>query len=84
MSSREADEAVPDEPLEPLLDVVDKDVREETRDTSRTNLAAVGYTGGNSPVAERTSSAIVNLPCHPRVTLADVARYVELLARVEG
>ena len=51
---------------------------------SRTNLAAVGYTGGNSPVAERTSYAIVNLPCHPRVTLADVARYVELLARVEG
>ena len=50
----------------------------------RTNLAAVGYNGGNSPVAERTSYAIVNLPCHPRVTLADVARYVELLARVEG
>jgi RNA polymerase sigma factor (sigma-70 family) len=38
MSSREADEAVPDEPLEPLLDVVDEDVRAETRDTSRANL----------------------------------------------
>jgi RNA polymerase sigma factor (sigma-70 family) len=38
MTSREADEAVPDEPLEPLLDVVDEAVREETRDTSRANL----------------------------------------------
>jgi RNA polymerase sigma factor (sigma-70 family) len=38
MSSREADEAVPDEPLEPLVDLVDKDVRDETRETSRANL----------------------------------------------
>lgn len=38
MSSREADEAVPDEPLEPLVDVVDADVRDETRETSRANL----------------------------------------------
>ncbi len=38
MSSREAEEAVPDEPLEPLLDLLDADVRDETRDTSRANL----------------------------------------------
>jgi len=38
MSSREAEEAVPDEPLEPLVDVVDPDVRDETRETSRANL----------------------------------------------
>jgi RNA polymerase sigma factor (sigma-70 family) len=38
MSSREADEAVPDEPLEPLVDLVDEDVRDETRETSRANL----------------------------------------------
>jgi hypothetical protein len=38
MSSREAEETVPDEPLEPLLDAVDEDVRDETRDTSRANL----------------------------------------------
>ena len=38
MSSREAEEAVPDEPLEPLVDVVDEDVRHETRETSRANL----------------------------------------------
>ena len=49
----------------------------------RTNLAAVGYTGGNCPIAERTSQNIVNLPCHPGVSPADMARYVELLARVE-
>jgi RNA polymerase sigma factor (sigma-70 family) len=30
---------IPDEPLEPLLDVVDADVRPETRDTARANLA---------------------------------------------
>ena len=39
MSSREAEEAVPDEPLEPLLDEVDEDQREETREQSRANLA---------------------------------------------
>lgn len=49
-----------------------------------TNLAAVGYTGGNCPIAERTSRQIVNLPCHPDVNAADVARYVDLLAREEG
>jgi RNA polymerase sigma factor (sigma-70 family) len=39
MSSREADEAVPDEPLEPLVDLVDENVRDETRETSRANLS---------------------------------------------
>jgi RNA polymerase sigma factor (sigma-70 family) len=38
MSSREADEAVPDEPLEPLVNLVDEEVRDETRETSRANL----------------------------------------------
>src|SRR5439155_125581 len=38
MSSREAEEAVPDEPLESLVDAVDEDVRDETRETSRANL----------------------------------------------
>ena len=38
MSSREAEEVVPDEPLEPLLEEVDEDVREETREQSRANL----------------------------------------------
>jgi len=38
MSSREAEETIPDEPLEPLVDVADEDVRDETRETSRANL----------------------------------------------
>jgi len=38
MSSREAEEPVPDEPLEPLVDAVDADVRDESRETSRANL----------------------------------------------
>lgn len=37
--SDDADEIIPDEPLEVLLDTVDQDVREETRETSRANLA---------------------------------------------
>jgi RNA polymerase sigma factor (sigma-70 family) len=38
MSSREAEETIPDEPLEPLLDEVDEEVREETREQNRANL----------------------------------------------
>ena len=34
----EAEELVPDEPLEPLLDALDEDVRPESRETSRANL----------------------------------------------
>ena len=36
--SEEAEEAVPDQPLDTLVDEVDKEVREETRETSRENL----------------------------------------------
>ena len=36
--NRDREATVPDEPLEPLLDVVDEHVRAETRETSRTNL----------------------------------------------
>jgi RNA polymerase sigma factor (sigma-70 family) len=39
MMSEGAGDVIPDEPLEPLVDTVDEDVREETRDTSRANLA---------------------------------------------
>jgi len=37
--SEGAGDVFPDEPLEPLVDTIDKHVREETRDTSRANLA---------------------------------------------
>jgi len=36
--SEEAEEAVPEQPLDTLLDELDKEVREETRETSRENL----------------------------------------------
>jgi RNA polymerase primary sigma factor len=36
--SEEAEEAVPDQPLDTLVDEVDHEVREETRETSRENL----------------------------------------------
>jgi perosamine synthetase len=49
-----------------------------------TDLAAVGYSVGSCPVAEAACREIVNLPCHPMVTAADVTRYADLLARVEG
>jgi RNA polymerase primary sigma factor len=39
MSDEEPGAILPDEPLEDLVDVVDEDVREETRDQSRANLA---------------------------------------------
>ena len=37
--SDDLEETIPDEPLEKLVDAVDEEVREETRDTSRANLA---------------------------------------------
>ncbi|HEY3064388.1 MAG TPA: sigma-70 family RNA polymerase sigma factor [Methylomirabilota bacterium] len=39
MMSEGAGDTIPDDPLEPLVDTVDEHVREETRDTSRANLA---------------------------------------------
>ena len=36
--SDEADEVVPDQPLDTLVDEVDHEVREETRETSRASL----------------------------------------------
>jgi RNA polymerase primary sigma factor len=53
MSSREAEEAVPDEPLEPLLDEVDEDQREETREQSRANLAVYLSEIARIPVLSR-------------------------------
>jgi RNA polymerase sigma factor (sigma-70 family) len=38
MNEEAAHEAIPDEPLEPLVDVSDQEVRAETRETSRANL----------------------------------------------
>jgi RNA polymerase sigma factor (sigma-70 family) len=44
---------IPDEPLDALLDVVDDEVREETRDTSRANLAVYLNEIGRIPLLSR-------------------------------
>jgi RNA polymerase primary sigma factor len=49
----EAEELIPDEPLEPLLDAVDDEVRPETRDTSRANLAVYLREVSRIPVLDR-------------------------------
>ena len=49
----EADERVPDEPLDTLLEVEDLDQEEETRDTSRANLAVYLKEIGRIPLLSR-------------------------------
>ena len=49
----EAEELIPDEPLEPLLDAVDDEVRPETRDTSRANLTVYLREVSRIPVLDR-------------------------------
>ncbi len=46
-------ESLPDEPIEVLVDADDKDVRDETRDTTRTNLAAYFREIGRIPLLDR-------------------------------
>jgi RNA polymerase sigma factor (sigma-70 family) len=49
----EADERVPDEPLDTLLEVEDLDQQDETRDTSRANLAVYFGEIGRIPLLSR-------------------------------
>jgi RNA polymerase primary sigma factor len=49
----DADDRVPDEPLDTLLDTEDTDQREETRDTSRANLAVYLREIGRIPLLTR-------------------------------
>jgi RNA polymerase sigma factor (sigma-70 family) len=54
MTDTEPDEVIPDEPLESLVDEVDEDVREETRETSRANLAVYLKEISRIPLLDRT------------------------------
>src|SRR5262249_14800283 len=47
------DPVIPDEPIDVLVDAVDEDVREETRDTSRANLAVYLREIGQIPLLSR-------------------------------
>jgi RNA polymerase nonessential primary-like sigma factor len=55
----EADERVPDEPLDTLLDVEDLDQVEDTRDTSRANLAVYLQEIGHIPLLSREEEAML-------------------------
>ena len=61
MTSREAEETVPDEPLEPLLDEVDEDVREETREQSRANLSVYLAEISRIPLLPREEEKVLSV-----------------------
>jgi len=60
MTSREAEETVPDEPLEPLLDEVDEDVQEETREQSRANLGVYLAEISRIPLLSREEEQVLS------------------------
>jgi RNA polymerase sigma factor (sigma-70 family) len=53
----DANDAIPDEPLETLVDALDADVREETRETSRANLAVYFGEIARIPLLRREDEA---------------------------
>jgi len=46
-------------------------------------LTATGYQPGSCPVAEEVSSQVINLPCHPRMTLEDAQRVVGIYKKLK-
>src|SRR5262245_51787684 len=57
MSDAADDEGVADEPLDPLVEVADRDVREESRETSRANLGRYLSEIGGVPLLTREEEA---------------------------
>jgi RNA polymerase primary sigma factor len=52
-SDEDLDQVIPDDPIDVLVDAVDEDVRKETRDTSRANLAVYLREIGQIPLLTR-------------------------------
>jgi RNA polymerase primary sigma factor len=84
----EADERVPDEPLDTLLEVDDLDQQEETRDTSRANLAVYLKEIGRIPVLSREQeldlarrAAAGDATARERLTEANLRLVVQIARR---
>ena len=88
MTSREAEETVPDEPLEPLLDEVDEDVREETREESRANLGVYLAEISRIPLLSREEEQVLSArvragdaPAKQRMVEANLRLVVQIARR---
>jgi RNA polymerase sigma factor (sigma-70 family) len=88
MTSREAEETVPDEPLEPLLDEVDEDVLEETREQSRANLGVYLAEISRIPLLSREEEQVLaarvragDAPAKQRMVEANLRLVVQIARR---
>ena len=86
--SDEADEVVPDQPLDTLVDEVDNEVREETRETSRENLRVYLKEISRIPLLTRADEAELAQRVHAgdaaakaRLTEANLRLVVQIARR---
>jgi RNA polymerase primary sigma factor len=86
--SDEADEVVPDQPLDTLVDEVDHEVREETRETSRENLRVYLREIARIPLLSRDDEAALARRVHAgdaaaraRLTEANLRLVVQIARR---
>src|SRR6266852_4246423 len=99
MNDEPAD-VLPDEPIDVLVDAEDADVREETRETSRTNLAAYFGEIARIPLLDReeevalarraragdeaAKARLIRLPVHVELLLGRYAREQQRLSQALG